>query len=303
MKSSVHGNRAFCNGVDKMKSKKEEAMKRLTQREGTYRCPICHETLQLSEASLRCVNNHSFDLAKQGYIHFAGETKDTMYDAILFEARQAILQQTKLYRQVQQVIDRWLDQYQSEAVLDVGCGEGTHTAYYVKEDRFVAGVDLAKDGIQLAAKTYRGVEWFVADLANLPYEDHSFDTILNILSPANEREFRRILKEDHLIIKVVPNAYYLTEVRQAFTSEATYDAEETHRHLKEKYDVLKSEVVMEQVPFTQDDWANLVQMTPLSWHADAMTVMEFLESAPDTVTMDVTVYALRVKRFANEEVV
>lgn len=294
---------SFLYGVNKMKSKKEEAIDRVMQREGTYRCPICHEKLQLSATSLRCENNHSFDLAKQGYVHFAGETKETMYDAILFEARQNVLQKTMLYDRVQVIIDQWLEQFESKSILDVGCGEGTHTARCIKEGRFIAGVDLAKDGIQLAAKTYRKVEWFVADLANLPYENESFDTILNILSPANEREFRRILKEEHLIIKVVPNAYYLTEIRQAFTNEAIYDAKETHEHIKEKYDVLDAEVVNEKVPFTQDDWANLVQMTPLSWHADAMTVMEFLESAPATVTIDVTVYALRVKRFANEEVV
>lgn len=286
-----------------MKSKREEAVDRIVQREGTYRCPICHETLQLSVTSLRCENNHSFDLAKQGYIHFAGETKETMYDTVLFEARQTILQKTNLYEQVQKVMNQLLDRYKCEAILDVGCGEGTHTVSCAKEGRFIAGVDLAKDGIQLAAKTYRGVEWFVADLANLPYKNESFDTILNILSPANEREFRRVLKEDHLIVKVVPNAYYLTEVRQAFTNEATYNAEETHRHIKEKYEVIESKEIFEKVPFTSNDWANLVQMTPLSWHADAMTVMEFLEGAPEAVTMDVTVYALRVKRFANEGVV
>ncbi len=34
-----------------------------------YRCPLCHQTLSLQSNSYRCVNSHSFDQAKQGYVN------------------------------------------------------------------------------------------------------------------------------------------------------------------------------------------------------------------------------------------
>lgn len=283
-----------------MKSKKVEALDRLNSRIVSYRCPLCEQQLTVEEETLRCATGHTFDVAKQGYVYFAGDTKKSMYDATLFEARQAVLTNTALYDTVQQTIDEQLTKYNVRTIVDAGCGEGTHTAALRSDGRYIAGVDLSKDGVQLAAKTYRNIEWFVADLAHLPYEDDTFDAVVNILSPANERSFRRILKEDGIVIKVVPNAHYLTEVRQAFTGEAAYDAKETHDHIASKYHIVEKVEIKEEIPFTETDWANLVQMTPLSWHADALTVMEFLEEVGKTVTLDVVVYVLRVKPFANE---
>lgn len=57
--------------------------------------------------------------------------------------------------------------------------------------------------------------WFVADLANLPIADQSVAVIMNILSPANYQEFKRVLVDDGLIIKVVPRSDYLAELREA----------------------------------------------------------------------------------------
>ena len=32
-------------------------------------CPLCGETLEKNEKSFRCPNRHSFDIARQGYVH------------------------------------------------------------------------------------------------------------------------------------------------------------------------------------------------------------------------------------------
>lgn len=32
-------------------------------------CPVCREALSLSDRTWRCVNNHSYDVAKQGYVN------------------------------------------------------------------------------------------------------------------------------------------------------------------------------------------------------------------------------------------
>ncbi len=32
-------------------------------------CPVCREALKLTERTWRCENNHSYDVAKQGYVN------------------------------------------------------------------------------------------------------------------------------------------------------------------------------------------------------------------------------------------
>src|SRR5699024_3874054 len=73
--------------------------------------------------------------------------------------------------------------------------------------------DISKEGINLAAATYEEIFFLVADLAHSPFSADSFDTILNILSPSNYQEFKRILKPGGLLIKVVPGADYLKASR------------------------------------------------------------------------------------------
>ncbi|MBA5735303.1 rRNA (guanine-N1)-methyltransferase, partial [Escherichia coli] len=56
--------------------------------------------------------------------------------------------------------------------------------------------------------------WTVADLANCPNQAETADVILNILSPSNYVEFKRLLKKDGFLLKVVPEANYLRELRE-----------------------------------------------------------------------------------------
>lgn len=55
-------------------------------------CPHCGQVLRRMENSLRCVNNHSFDLAKQGYVNLALQCKASEnYSRERFRARRDIL--------------------------------------------------------------------------------------------------------------------------------------------------------------------------------------------------------------------
>lgn len=51
-------------------------------------------------------------------------------------------------------------------------------------------------------------------MAKSPFGDQSFHIILNILSPSNYKEFKRLLVQDGLVIKVVPRPDYLKELRE-----------------------------------------------------------------------------------------
>ena len=81
-------------------------------------------------------------------------------------------------------------------LLDVGCGEGSflQEINQVKANPVNIGFDIAKEGVYLASNQAIHAFWCVADLTNLPFADHSFDTILNIFSPSHYSEFKRVMK-------------------------------------------------------------------------------------------------------------
>src|SRR5699024_11704479 len=85
----------------------------------------------------------------------------------------------------------------STIIFDAESGEGSHLQKIINEcrDRAITGIglDIAKEGIIMASKNYHNPIWLVGDLANIPLTDQSSHVVLNILSPANYMEFKRVL--------------------------------------------------------------------------------------------------------------
>src|SRR5690606_17909713 len=152
---------------------------------------------------------------------------DTDYDREMFYSRNIVYKNgffTPMLEDISGLIVEKLGSGLDGAnILDAGCGEGSHMGHIIDSlksstDSILkgVGVDISKEGIVLASKNYFDIIWCVADLANLPFMDSQFDVILNILSPANYEEFNRTLKDDGILIKVIPGNSYLKELRDIF---------------------------------------------------------------------------------------
>lgn len=99
---------------------------RFRDSERYFICPICHETLHLDGASLRCPNRHTFDIAKQGYVNLAPAAKQSpFYNKASFENRARILE-AGYYDDIRDAVLDAVGRYLNPraAILDVGCGEG-----------------------------------------------------------------------------------------------------------------------------------------------------------------------------------
>ena len=56
-------------------------------------CPVCKEKLIKENKTFRCVNNHSFDCAKQGYVNLSRkQTKNHGDNALMVKARTDFLE-------------------------------------------------------------------------------------------------------------------------------------------------------------------------------------------------------------------
>ena len=241
-----------------------------------FACPICQENLTLLETSLKCCNRHSFDLAKFGYVNLAPQIKQSVnYDKENFQNRQQILE-AGFYRAILEAISDLLSNSKNaKTILDIGCGEGFYSRKLQERhpDKTFYAFDISKDSVQIAAKSEPNwaVNWFVGDLARLPIKDASMDILLDIFSPANYGEFRRVLSKDGILIKVIPTENHLKEIRQKVQDQLIkkdYSNQDIKNHFQEHFTILSSHTSSLTKTITAEQLQTLLSMTPLLFHVD-----------------------------------
>ena len=241
-----------------------------------FACPICQENLTLVESSLKCENRHSFDLAKFGYVNLAPQIKQSAnYDKENFQNRQQILEAGFYQAILDAVSDLLASSKTTKTILDIGCGEGFYSRKLQERhpDKTFYAFDISKDSVQIAAKIEPNwaVNWFVGDLARLPIKDTSMDILLDIFSPANYGEFRRVLSKDGILIKVIPTKNHLKEIRQKVQDQLTnkdYSNQDIKNHFQNNFTILSSKTASLTKPITAEQLQALLSMTPLLFHID-----------------------------------
>ncbi|HFZ4437457.1 TPA: putative RNA methyltransferase [Streptococcus pneumoniae] len=241
-----------------------------------FACPICQENLTLLETNFKCCNRHSFDLAKFGYVNLAPQIKQSAnYDKENFQNRQQILEAGFYQAILDAVSDLLASSKTTTTILDIGCGEGFYSRKLQEshsEKTFYA-FDISKYSVQIAAKSEPNwaVNWFVGDLARLPIKDANMDILLDIFSPANYGEFRRVLSKDGILIKVIPTENHLKEIRQRVQDQLTnkeYSNQDIKEHFQEHFTILSSQTASLTKTITAEQLQALLSMTPLLFHVD-----------------------------------
>ena len=241
-----------------------------------FACPICQENLTLVESSLKCGNRHSFDLAKFGYVNLAPQIKQSAnYDKENFQNRQQILEAGFYQAILEGISDLLATKPSAKTILDIGCGEGFYSRKLQEAhpDKTLYAFDISKDSVQIAAKSEPNwaVNWFVGDLARLPIKDASMDILLDIFSPANYGEFRRVLSEDGILIKVIPTENHLKEIRQMVQDQLTkkdYSNQDIKEHFRKHFSIQSSQIASLTKPITTEQRKALLNMIPLLFHVD-----------------------------------
>lgn len=272
-----------------------------------FRCPLCNRPMKVDNfKSIVCLNNHTFDFARQGYVNMLTQSISSHYDKKLFEARNRIIMENDLYIPLYEKISEVIHENINESndkimILDAGCGEGSHLQKILDECSHAEikgiGVDISKEGIRMAARNYKKSIWLVGDLANSPLQDQSCQIILNILSPANYREFHRISVPNGLIIKVIPRSNYLKELRETrFENKAkiSYKNDDTVSLFKQHFLPKDNFRISYTKELNEKDITNLVQMSPLSWNTSKNDMERILKSGISDITIDLEILVGKV---------
>ena len=233
-----------------------------------FMCPVCKGQLQKEDRLYRCEKNHSFDMAKEGYVNLLISNKSTDFSG---DDKQMVASRTRFldggyYEPLRNKIASVIDGIKAEnkTVLDAGCGEGYYTSLYADYAEVIAGIDISKAAIRHAAKRCKKASFAVASVYHLPVGDETCDVIVNCFSPNAPDEFSRVLKKGGYLLYVVPGASHLWELKSIL-----YDNPYENEEKTEEYDGFVLERVEEvKTRFElcdKEDIMALFHMTPYTW--------------------------------------
>ncbi len=238
-------------------------------------CPICKSDLLSNENSLLCENNHCFDISKYGYVNLLLKNKNQLfYDKENFKNRNLILE-SGFYDEILNNILKFIEDKNIKNVVDIGCGEGFYSRKIANtiSSIDITALDISKDSLIVAAKKdiNFGVKWLVSDLSNLPIKSHSIDLLLNIFSPANYKEFKRVLSDKGYILKVVPTENHLKEIREIAKNSLRnkeYSNENVLSFFNDNFDIYKKYTVTKTLYLSDENKEAFLKMTPLLFNVD-----------------------------------
>lgn len=198
-------------------------------------CPVCKEELNLDGRTYKCINNHCFDCAKQGYVNLLQSNKSKSKrhgdDKLMIEARTRFLN-TNFYKPLCDLMCELLKKYvpQNASVLDAGCGDCYYTEKIEKaladRNASVVGVDISKSALIAAAKRSKRINLAVASVFSLPVGDLSCDAVLNVFSPFAPEEYARVLKSGGVLLRVIPLENHLFSLKKAIYDNPLKNPEE-----------------------------------------------------------------------------
>jgi 23S rRNA (guanine745-N1)-methyltransferase len=263
-----------------------------------FRCPICSQTLHTEGSSWHCANRHSFDRARSGYVnllntkhHLAatiGDSKEMLQHRRIFLETGAYTPLVQATLKMIQAVPR-INQNKL-AILDAGCGEGYYLGQLAKQiaNADFIGTDIAKIGVEMAAKKHSSCQYIVADTnQSLPFLDQTVDITLNMFAPRNMPEFARILKSHGHLLIIIPQPNHLQEFRQTFNLLAIEPNKEaaivfqaaTYFTLKQRQDI-RFELTLDGASLE-----HLILMTPNARFARTLNLSENIPQAQATFSL------------------
>lgn len=247
----------------------------------SLQCPICCEELSYTN-SLSCINKHSFDVSKTGYLNLSNQADDPQYTKELFQHRHQVMGLKEFYKPLIELINQEVKD--SKLILDAGSGEGS-LLNQVECKGLKVGLDLSKQGIQSAAKHYKDPLWMVADLAKIPFKDGSVDLLLSILSPANYKEFKRVLAPQGKIIKVLPGPDYFKELR-LYHQRSVHDNSLVLKRFEEEFKTFTVKEINYTIDLNQTMRKSLLIMSPLAWSMTLEQQNDYLIHGAKSLSID-----------------
>ncbi|MEQ6889236.1 putative RNA methyltransferase [Halomonas sp. CS7] len=208
-------------------------------------CPLDGEALERRDGTWRCAAGHSFDIARQGYVHLLPvqqkRSRDPGDSKAMVAARQRFLE-AGYYRPVADAVGRAVLEGAGPGMLsclDAGCGEG----YYLRElartceescdeepegsgdaasdatpSLALLGLDISKWAVLAAARQGKqagvSASWVVGSNAHLPVQTGTLDRLLCLFGFPVAAEFARVMRPGGVLLMAEAGPDHLRELRE-----------------------------------------------------------------------------------------
>lgn len=284
------------------------------------RCPVCGLSLSRVDAgtgrALRCPRNHSFDIARQGYVNLnagrtthVGDTAEMVaareeflagghFDFLSAALREAALRAAAL-RAALQAARRDASRAPDltgcrDLVVDVGAGTGRHLAVLLDALPTAVGLalDISKPALRRAARVHPRAAAVRCDTwGRLPLADRSAALLLNVFAPRNGPEFRRVLRPDGALLVVTPATEHLHELVGPLGL-LRVDPTKTERvigHLGVHFDLIGVTAHRRRLMLRRSEVQTLIGMGPSAWHIDPVRLAQRIAGLPEPLPVTASV--------------
>ena len=156
-------------------------------------------------------------------------------------------------------------------VVDLGAGTGYYLASVLGAvDAPGIALDISKPAARHAAHAHPRVGAVVADVWQpLPIRGRAASVLLNVFSPRNAHEMRRILHPEGRAVVVVPEPDHLRELVEGFGLLHVDErkAERLEAQFADRFAVEAEHIHRETLQLSGEQAATLIGMGPNAWHA------------------------------------
>lgn len=190
-------------------------------------CPVCSKKMTKIERKYICERAHNFDISKYNHVNLLLSNQKN--SKIPGDSKEMVLSRKNYLEKgyykgisdgVNQVVENYLSDKKQLNILDIGCGEGYYTNRLKKKlDELniksnIVGIDISKEAIISAAKSYKDMEWIVASASSLPIENEALDFIICMFAKIIPEENMRALKKGGKLIVVSTGENHLLQLKE-----------------------------------------------------------------------------------------
>lgn len=265
-------------------------------------CPVCSKKMTKIERKYICERAHNFDISKYNHVNLLLSNQKN--SKIPGDSKEMVLSRKNYLEKgyykgisdgVNQVVENYLSDKKQLNILDIGCGEGYYTNRLKKKlDELniksnIVGIDILKEAIISAAKSYKDMEWIVASASSLPIENEALDFIICMFAKIIPEENMRALKKGGKLIVVSTGENHLLQLKEVVYESVRKDFYSPIEDLKMFRHLETVNLKYNIEILERESIENLFNMTPYRWRSPQKGIEKLFELDKLTTTVEVNI--------------